>query len=164
MARRGRRAGGPVPGRFQTYRLLAPLASHHRRATCAEVDCPDWHRAGCGQAGCQYWETGWRTTVPAGSVLERDVRRSGRRFLETPEAAGTVSFLFFPHQQCFAAPHWAPGAGPCQVEHFVPLDRPGIYRVDSGASVTRFGERADLWAEHWAEHADRVQRHLERVV
>lgn len=164
MARRRGRAGigrgapARVPDRFQTYKILAPVRTHHRRATCAEVDCPNWRRARCGPAGCTRFHTGWRTILPAGRAdLLHAARTSGRAFVEKPAGGGLVEFVFHPGQQCFESPHWAADAGPCQVEHWVPLERPALYAVQ-GARTFRFGERGDLWAEHFAEHSRRIER------
>lgn len=161
-----RRGAQPqIPARFtQNYRILAPVRTHHRRATCAEVDCPSIRRAPCETVGCSNYNAGWKTILPAGSPLLEAVRSCGKTFLEKPAEAGLVEFIFPAGQQCFAQ-HLAPDVGPCQVEHWVSLDRPGIYAVTRpGLRTIRFGERADLWAEHWAEHADKVAKQRERLV
>ena len=147
-----------IPARYaQTYTMLAPPDTHRRRASCAEVDCPNLSRARCEAVGCARFETGWRTVLPVGSPLLNVARTSGRRFLEKPPEAGLVEFVFAPGQQCFESPHWAADAGPCQVVHSVSLERPGIFAV-RGMRSRAFGERSGLWAEHWAEHWDHVYR------
>jgi hypothetical protein len=161
LGRERRRSARPrIPARFaQTYTMLAPPATHRRRATCAEVDCPNLSRARCEAVSCPRFDNGWKTVLHARQVdLLHLARTSDRRFLERPpDEGGIIEFVFMPGQQCFESPHWAADAGPCQVVHTVSLDRPGIYRVRGGRSLD-FGGRSDLWAEHWAGHADRVNR------
>mgnify|MGYP001585780886 FL=1 len=157
----GRQRRNRIPPQYaQTYKMLAPASSHRRSATCAEVDCPNLSRARCGQAGCPRFEVGWKTLLHVRQAdLLHIARTSGRRYLELPpDEGGVVEFVFAPGQQCFESPHWAADAGPCQVVHSVSLERPGIYVVRGGRS-RNFGDgRSDLWAEHWAEHVDKVNR------
>lgn len=144
-----------IPPRYtQTYKMLAPLNTHWRPATCDEVDCPTVQPANCADVDCGPHLNGWKTVVPAGSDLADLARGSGRQFVEVPVDGGLVEFRFPAGQRCFAR-HQREGAGPCQQKHVVPLERPGIYVV-RGAQTVRFS-RSELWAEHWAEHADRIR-------
>lgn len=147
-----------LPARFtQTYTMLAPLDTHRRPATCAEVACPNLSQARCEAAGCARFELGWTTLLHANQTYQLHLARtSGRRFLEKPaDDGGVIEFRFASGQQCFESPHWAADVGPCQVKHTVSLERPARFQM-RGARSIEFS-RPELWAEHWAEHADKVR-------
>lgn len=158
-----RTGNGLTPNMYQTYQVLAPLHTHWRHAKCSEVDCAGSHPIRCEDAGCGHHENGWRTVLPQNSPLCRDVRASGRTFIELPpDSEGKIHFTFPPGQQCFAG-HMSEG-GPCQMKdrHLVSLERPGLYVVREGDRRDRTGWRQqfkspELWAEHFAEHQDKVR-------
>lgn len=132
---------------MQSYVISAPLATHHRRATCAEVKCSGY-------------SNGWRTPIDETSDLGQQQahyirQQSGRKFAEWAEAGLTV-FEFEAGQQCFR-------------EHFAPLDRPAIYLVQGGdwrgnprRIPTRRHVRPEDWVEDFATHqqalADKQQK------
>lgn len=131
---------------FKTYEIIAPLQTHFRKATCAEVECPGY-------------VNGWVTRVPVGSQAEQYIRSgsSGRRFTETTGSSqlneGVAEFRFFPGQQCFASD-----------KHRVPLEREPFYIARGGdARGNPLRERvvhtrAEHWQEDFAGHLDKVRQ------
>ena len=135
------------PEFMRTYALRAPLATHHRVASCDEVDCPNWR-------------SGWRTVIDEATDLgqhqARYIRReSGRGFTERREGALTV-FEFEAGQQCFAS-------------HSRPLEREPIYLVrDGDQRGNPRGTRARVhasgadWVDDMQESLDKTRTRLER--
>ena len=108
------------------YRIDAPVETHTRKATCAEVDC-------------SAWRLGWTTTVDTSTRLGRDQARyirnlSGRRLVEHREGQMVV-FTFEAGQRCFG-------------EHRVSLDRPEVYRIG------RARVSPDQWIDELKEETD----------
>lgn len=85
------RVAPKIPAEKMTsFEISAPVSTHWRRATCAEVGCADF-------------ENGW--TTPTAPLLEgeRDrLRAMGYRFAEIPGDAGPV-LMFEAGQPCFRA-------------------------------------------------------------
>lgn len=134
------------PQAMKTYALAAPLQTHFRPATCAEVDCPNYLH-------------GWRTVVDETSELGREqaayIRtQAGRRFEATREG-GLTTFTFEAGQECFAT-------------HQQPLEREPIYLVKEGdwrgnprGTSPRVHTRPEFWVEDFGTHqqhlADRIK-------
>lgn len=102
-----------APQAYQTFAIHSPLATHHRRATCAEAECG----AHLG---------GWTSLIDESSELgQRQAyyirSESGRAFTEERRPDGLTEFAFEPGQACFAAD-----------SHTVPLERPELYLVRGG--------------------------------
>ena len=98
------------------YTIARPLASHWRRASCAEVDCEQWQR-------------GWVVVLDPAAPAYRDLRRaidaSGRRYrLTTTDAVNAERGMVLPPG--LEAAEFAPGQ-PCFREHLLPLDREPLY-------------------------------------
>jgi hypothetical protein len=142
------------PDATRTYQIIAPLPSHFRPATCAEVEC-------------KAWASGWITTVLPGTPEHGQVMAlrgkysmiAGRRELKSPgdpgsgwfvnplHAAnedGTVSFEFAAGQQCFR-----------RSQHRKSLEREPFYRVKDGMSAPT-ARRADDWVSDFAEHQQMI--------
>lgn len=133
---------------FKTYQIVAPVSTHFRDATCAEVDCAAYL-------------SGWRTVVDErvdlGQGQAHYIRtESGRRFVEHRDEAGMTVFEFPAGQKCFR-PHKAR------------LDRPEIYVVTGGdwrgnprGLEPRRHANADDWIDDFATHqqtlADRLNQ------
>jgi hypothetical protein len=126
---------------FTTYAIAAPLATHWRAATCAEVDCPAYLR-------------GWRTHVdPAtdrGAAQAHYIRAdSGRRFVEDRDEHGQLLFTFESGQTCFA-------------QHRAPLEREPIFVRRGGdwrgnpLGDQLLHQRAADWLDDFATHQQRV--------
>lgn len=144
---------GPLlpSGAKKTYSIVAPRATHYRKASCAEVECE-------GQ------EHGWVMLIDERTELGRRQAHyirsvSGRRFTEQTET-GLTSFTFEAGQTCFT-------------EHEVPLGKPELFVVRDGdlreslAQVRqrrgniRLHQRPEDWADDLATHqqtiADAIQ-------
>jgi hypothetical protein len=128
-------------GSYKTYSIRQPKTAQTRIGTCE-------------QAGCEAWEFGWRTIVPAGSAQADYIRaKSGRRFTETVEN-GICTFTFHPGQKCFG-------------EHHV-LDRPQFYLVRDGdwrgnpTGRQRMHTTGDYWVEDFAEHQAKLADQIEK--
>ncbi len=102
---------------FRTFSASQPVATHWRRASCEEVQCPKL-------AG------GWEITVPPDSQelatlaaacrgeLDGVKRGYGQHFTQ-PD--GMLTYVFPPGQPCLGA-----------LAHRVPLDRPAVFRHRDG--------------------------------
>lgn len=133
---------------MKTYGLRAPLRSHWRKATCAEVDC-------------ESYRNGWMTTVSNDSRAAYYIRKeSGRSFTETSLDGGRVIFTFGPGQTCFASD-----------EHVVRLEREAFYVVREGdwrgnprphTAGNRTHVRAEDWVDDFATHQGRLADRLGR--
>ncbi len=133
------------PEHYKTYAVVAPVATHFRVASCAEVNCPAY-------------QNGWRTTVLADSPQAQYIRaKSGRSFTTMPQPGGMVAFTFAAGQVCFRAS-----------EHRVPLGREPLFIVRGGdhrgnprgtAPVTR---RAEDWVDDFATHQQGIADAIER--
>ena len=131
------------PGNYKTYQLLAPVATHHRPATCEEVSC----------AALAY---GWKTVVDESTDLGQAQahyirKQSGRAFREDRDVtSGLTLFIFAASQRCFTA-------------HTVPLERDPVFIVKDGdfrgnprGTTPRKHKQASDWVEDFAEHQDRI--------
>ncbi|KUF18466.1 hypothetical protein [Streptomyces silvensis] len=124
------------PAAYKTFGILAPVSSHWRPATCAEVDCAD-HRLG------------WRVRVEGlDEELLHAARTSGRRYSELRVAEGETWLVFEAGQPCFRAR-----------QHRTRLDRPELYVVRDGdwrgnprGTPIRQHARPEHWVENFAEH------------
>ena len=125
-------------GAYKTYQIAAPLGSHFRPATCAEIDCPDYLN-------------GWRVRVENLTPdLLHAARTSGRRYREVPVAAGETWLSFEAGQPCFRAG-----------EHRKRLERPELFIVRGGDWRQQIGEarrhtRAEDWVDDFANHQSRI--------
>lgn len=120
---------------FKTYAIAAPLTTHHRPATCAEIDCPRYLR-------------GWKAQVEKMTPQQFHDATSGRwKYQELRVAEGETWLVYEAGQSCFQA-----------TEHRVRLDRPELFIVRSGdhranpLGQSRQHTRPELWVEDFAEH------------
>ena len=121
------------PNHMRTYQIIAPVPTHFRKATCAEIQC-------------RAHVNGWRTIVGADSPQAQYIRaQSGRRFTERALEGSMTEFTFEAGQACFASD-----------THKVPLERDPFFRVRENG-LTRTHTRPDLWTEDMAEHLDRIR-------
>jgi hypothetical protein len=132
---------------YKTYRILSPVSTHFRPATCAEAECAAYLN-------------GWRSTVDEATVLGQQQahyirRQSGRRHREERDEAGLTVFTFEAGQECFAGGHQ------------VRLDRPEHYLLTGGDwRGNPTGEhrtlRAQDWIDDFGEHQQRLADYQER--
>lgn len=130
---------------YKTFTIAAPLSTHFRPATCAEVACPDYLH-------------GWRTRIEGlPAELLHAARTSGRRYTELPVAAGETWLVFEAGQACFRAS-----------QHRARLDKPELFLVRDGdwrgnprGTKARLHQRPADWRDDFAEHqqglADAIQ-------
>ena len=117
------------------FGINRPLATHWRKATCAEVDCP-------------HFTFGWETLIDErtdfGKKQAGYIRhKSGRTFKEEVLQNGLTSFVFHAGQKCFR-------------EHKIPLEREpiltqGFYRAPL--------ERA-RWINNFNENSYQINQRL----
>lgn len=135
----------------RTYRVAAPVASHYRPATCAEVECEQHQR-------------GWATVVDEATDLGRQqaayIRQEcastatpaqpgdgRRRYRERRTEAGWTAFEFPAGQTCFG-------------QHRVPLERPYLYLASAAGHTIR--HTPDTFIEDSAGHLDKLHTIRER--
>lgn len=141
-------------GMMRTYGLAAPQATHFRRATCQEVDCPNYANG---------WKSGFDVTVPekahAANMIRLHYKAGAFTYEELRDGAGRVVkvvFTFAAGQQCFDP-------------HSVPLERdPIAYRRGGDFRGNPTGElttvHSDLgdWLDDFGNHQLKIQQQYER--
>lgn len=130
---------------YQTFQISMPLESHWRRATCAEVDCP------------QYLN-GWRVRLEPLSEEDRwAIHRSGLKYDRLDVAEGETWLIFEAGQPCFASS-----------EHRAPIGRPELFIVKGGdwrgnpRGDVRQHKRAEDWVDQFANHQDRLKQAIDQ--
>lgn len=124
---------------MRTYGAVAPLKTHWRAATCAEVEC-------------QRYLHGWSTVVDrvARPDVIAAVRASGRRPQRVTHDGNLTTFHFAAGTPCFEAD-----------THRIRLDRPELYVVRGGdwranTGIERRHTRAADWVEEFRTHNDKL--------
>ena len=131
---------------YKTYQILKPVATHFRKATCADVEC-------------EHWMLGFKTIIDESSELGRDqgdyIRtQSGRHFTESRAGALTV-FEFPPGQRCFGS-------------HQKPLDREPLWIVKDGdwrgnPTGHRLQHKSGTdWVDDFGEHQEKLHDQIEK--
>lgn len=137
------------PAAYKTYSIVAPLSSHHRPATCAETDCPDYLNG---------WGVRVEGLLPEMLHAAKTARFqvNGRwvpyRYVEVPVAEGETWLHFEAGQPCFRAG-----------EHRLRVDKPELYVVRDGdhrgnprGTKARMHQRPELWVEDFGEHQQNI--------
>lgn len=130
----------------KTYSIIAPRATHFRKATCAEVECEGREHG---------WISPIDETTELGQRQAYYIRKlSGRKFTEERSDEGLTLFTFEPGQDCFTP-------------HEVPIGRPELFVVRDGDLRTvkpknvRVHKRGEDWVDDLATHqqtiADAIQ-------
>lgn len=102
----------PPQGRvndYKTYQIVAPLKTHWRPATCAEVDCPQYTKG---------WQVRVENLTPE---MLHAAKTCGRKYSELRVAEGETWLVYEAGQSCFRAS-----------QHRVKLDRQEIYIARDG--------------------------------
>lgn len=124
------------PESYKTFSIIVP-SEDWRRATCAEIDCPDYLK-------------GWQTRVEGlPERLLAAAKASGRRFTELRVAENETYLVFEAGQPCFRT-----------TEHRIRkhqkpelyLVRDGDHRGNPRQTKARLHQRPADWQEHFAEH------------
>ncbi len=134
---------------YVTFGFASPLATHWRRASCEEVDCPSYLFG---------WETDVDESTERGRAQADYIRHDAtRRHTESRREDGVAQFVFEPGQPCFGrADHRARlGAVP---RFYV---KGGDWRGNPRGTL-RFHANAAEWQEDLAEHQDRLAETIKR--
>lgn len=129
---------------YKTFAVRSPLSTHHRKATCAEVSCPDY-------------TNGWYLLLDGlPEELLYVATHSGKRY-QRGEFNGQPALIFEAGQACFR-----------ESMHTKPLDRPEFYFVGRGdwrsfshRKAQQF-ERPEHFVETFATHLENIKREIER--
>lgn len=125
-----------------THAILAPIATHWRKATCAEV-------------GCLHHHHGW--ALKTAGLTEQAIaaaKASGRRYRAEQDEHGAEILVFEAGQPCFKAS-----------EHRVRIDRPELFiqrpgdwrgNPDAGSKPLIFSG-ADAWRDSLGTTLDRCK-------
>ncbi len=118
---------------YQTYQIKAPIATHWRKATCAEIECA-------------HYLNGWRVRLESlPPEMVHAARNSGRKFTELHVSAEENWLVFEAGQACFQ-----------ESAHKVPLDRQELFIVRDGdwRGNPTGRVRQHTNPEHWVEQMD----------
>lgn len=117
------------PYAYQTFQVKAPIKTHWRSATCAEVDC-------------EKYREGWAVQLEGLDPEDlHAMRTSGRAFKQYDVAAGETWWVFEPGQACFAA-----------ATHIVRLEREELFvRRDGDWRANPTGRRDELAPTSWVD-------------
>jgi hypothetical protein len=133
---------------MQTFQVVAPTSTHTRKATCEEVECPQYAR-------------GWRMKIDLNTELGQKQAwyikyQSGRSFTKVGARDGLVELEF-------------KGGQPCFQDHRVRNSLPEIYRIKGGdyrgnplRTPVRTHKKPEYWVEEFAENQDRLKTQIER--
>ena len=141
------RASAQLPERaMKTYALAAPISTHRRIATCAEVRCERQAR-------------GWRTlldvSVPAHASAANWIRLHSGLSFTVEQDGDAVTFTFPAGQQCFEG---------INRQHTVTLEREPLYFVRGGDWRTDWRTRRDTAIEmHVADWVDDFANHQQAI-
>lgn len=130
---------------YKTFRVMSPISTHFRPATCEEFKCKAFNE-------------GWTYRK---ADLEREnllyaVTHAGKRYREMAAEDG-VHLVFEPGQSCFQAP-----------THRVPLDRPEFYFAGRGDwrsfshRKAQVFTRPDDWVDSFATHLDWLNNEIQK--
>jgi len=142
-----RQVKAPVTS-MRTYQIDQPIATHYRRARCAEVQC---------RAQANGWRMGYDLTDPDRRAAARWIRdHSGRTYThEITDNGNKIIFTFAAGQECFE-------------QHRIPLGREPFYVVRGGdfrgnpERIRSTHATADTFIDQWADDLDRINTVRER--
>jgi len=134
-----------APGAYRTFAFAAPLETHFRRATCAEVACPAYLH-------------GWRLRVQGLEPADvHTAKNCGRKFVEQRVSPTETWLVFEAGQPCFQASR-----------HRIRIQEvPELFVVRGGDWRARIGDpyrhaNADDWVDDFANHQDKIAREIEK--
>ena len=140
------------PSQYKTYQILAPTATHWRKAKCREVGCDGY------EVSCPNCTRGWVTQVDESTELGKNQayyirKNSGRTFKESRSGMLTM-FQFEGHQKCFTD-------HPVH-EHRIRLDRPFVHLIKGGdyrgnpMGIKPREVAYNEWTDDFAENQDNL--------
>lgn len=133
---------------MKTYQILAPVVSHFRSATCAEVDC-------------ERYTDGWQSPIDERTELGQAQawyirNQSGRRYTEDRNRLpGITVFTFEPGQKCFG-------------QHQVRTGRPELFIVRGGdwrgnpTGQTQMHANGDDWVDDFVDHQLKLANQIQQ--
>ncbi len=131
---------------YTSYQIVAPLKTHWRPATCAEVECERYLKG---------WQIRKENLDAQNLYL---ATHTGRAFKEVKIAEGETWLLYPPGQPCFEARNHRLRL---EREEFF-YRRPGDWRgLPDGGRVYKHA-RPDFWVEDFAEHQDKLITAIEQ--
>lgn len=132
---------------MKTYHIAAPLSTHWRPASCAEVDC---------LAYLHGWQTSCDETTDLGARQAHYIRHDrSRKHTERRAETGLTVFEFAAGQTCFTS-------------HRLPVGRPERFLVVGGdfrgnpTGFRREHTKPDFWVEDMAGNLDDIRTRHER--
>jgi hypothetical protein len=131
---------------MRTFQLAQPIKTHFRKATCKEVDCPNYANG---------WSMGFDLTDPERAKAARWIRDHSGRTMSAVVAEGKVTLTFPAGQECFTT-------------HRVPLERDPFMVVRAGdfrGNPTGWRMRhtsAESFADQWSDDLDKLKTKRER--
>lgn len=135
---------------MKTFTIKAPLSTHWRPATCAEVDCRH-HAIG--------WDSIVDEATHLGQFQAHHIRHgAGRRYTEERDPAGLTIFHFEPGQTCFNSDAHRTLIG--RPELFIVSD--GDWRGNPRGTPARIHQTPDDFVEEFAEHQQHIADTIER--
>lgn len=138
--------------KMKTYGLAAPQATHFRRASCREVDCPNYANG---------WRSGFDVTDAEQAAAARVIRNQSGRLFTLEELVGPsgrierVVFTFAPGQDCF-------------LPHRMMLERDPITYVRDGdwrgneSGFKHLFKDPEAWRDDFAEHQESIATLINR--
>jgi hypothetical protein len=134
------------PEAFKTYAISAPISTHRRRATCAEVECIRRIRG---------FKAVFDVSTPEGRKHAHFVEISDRNYSRTVTGS-LVTYVFAAGQDCFD-------------KHTVTLEREPLYIVKGGDHrgnplriPTMRHAQSEHWVEDFAEHQENIVSQQQR--
>ncbi len=139
---------GLGPENYKTYALVRPKSTHMRKASCEEVNCPNY-------------TNGWMTladeaTVEGQKIVSYIRNDRSRSHVESRHSDGRTVFTFKPGQQCFR-PHELPA----DLEPLYVV-KDGDYRGNPRHTQPRRHVRAEDWVEDFATHQQKIEEDRKR--
>lgn len=131
---------------YKTYQIISPISTHWRKATCAEVECPDYIH-------------GWKIrTDTLSEEMIHAATHSGRKFSWMRPSELENWLVFESGQPCFRSG-----------THRVRLDREDVFIVRDGdwrgnprGTQARKHANGLMWREDFQEHLDVINSEIER--
>jgi len=152
------------PRLSKSHRIVAPISSHRRRATCDEVSC-------------KYLREGWNIVVEEGPQSEQviaQVKLSGRRYEITRQLSYSLGvrkelelvrtkksveeiqeWLALQDETMHTVITFPPGQQ-CFKPHSVSLHRPPLYLVRDGLQPYRQLAKPEDWVDDFQSHLQKT--------
>lgn len=146
---------------YKTYRIMQPLSTHFRMATCAEVQCEAYKNGWTYKKSDLEAQNLLYVVTHAGKRYREVVLPPGEwvegKFIRDPNGVAETYLAFEPGQSCFQ-----------ESTHRKSLERPEFYyagRGDYRSFSTRRAQqfvRPEDWRDSFAEHLDVIHTAIER--